>query len=101
MALEMVQRGENNASVGFDWHGARKITRGIDGQQVECVVDATLDEISFLSSAIAPAIRQSFVAYGDVDYSNSLRDDCLAGRLVWEGKALAFKRALNDLLHAA
>jgi HK97 family phage prohead protease len=46
---QMTERGDNGASIGFDWHGAKKITRVIDGRQVECVVDATLDEISFCS----------------------------------------------------
>ena len=32
MAMEMVAQGYCGASIGFDWHGAKKISRVIDGR---------------------------------------------------------------------
>jgi hypothetical protein len=44
------------------------------------VVDATLDEISFCSGMGSGAIREAYIAYGEVDFSRSLKDECLSGR---------------------
>jgi HK97 family phage prohead protease len=98
MAIEMAEQGFYAASIGFDWHGAKKISRVIDGRMTECVVEATLDEVSFVHSG---AMRDAFVAYGELDFSRSLRDDCMSGRIAAEGAALAFNRRLDDLLRVA
>jgi hypothetical protein len=97
MAREMAVFGYNAASIGFDYHGAVKRQQFIDGVWTTCIVEAKLFEVSFCAG-YQGAVASAFVSYGEVDWSVSLRDECLSGRYLHEGAAVGFTRALSRIL---
>jgi HK97 family phage prohead protease len=88
--------GHTAASIGFDWHGAKKQTRCINGVDVICVLDADLYEVSYLFGRGLGAVKESYITYKDVDFSESLRDQCSNHRFQYEGAAVHFSRALEQ-----
>jgi HK97 family phage prohead protease len=96
---QMAENGNDSVSIGFDWHGARKETRRINGVDVACIIDATLFEISFLHGRNSGAVKDAYATLKDTDYSKSLRDECSGGQFLYEGAAVGFKRALNNLVY--
>ena len=86
-------------SVGFDYHGARKETRCINGVDVICITDATLWEISFLHGSAAGAVYDAYATIIYADYSKSLRDECSGGKFLYHGAATNVTRALQKLLN--
>ena len=86
-------------SIGFDWHGARKETRQINGADVVCIVDAHLFEISYLHGFRAGVVKDAFATLQDVDYSKSLREVCGNGKFLYEGAAIGVTRALQDIIN--
>jgi hypothetical protein len=91
---------DNNCmSVGFDWHGARKQTRKINGVDVVCIIiSATLFELSFMHGQKAGAVQDAYVILKDTDYGNSLKDECSGGRFLYDGAAIGVTRALQNLM---
>jgi HK97 family phage prohead protease len=84
-------------SIGFDYQGAKKEARMIDGVEVTCVVEASLYEISFVEQHLSPAMKQAFAVYRDVDYSESLEQQRMA--LLCDGAAIGFKQSLQKLMN--
>jgi HK97 family phage prohead protease len=97
MAREMAVFGYNAASIGFDYHGAVKQQQCIEGVWTTCIVQAKLFEVSFCAG-YQGAVPNAYVAYGEVDYSKSLQEECLSGKLRCEGAAVGMTRALQRLL---
>ena len=89
---------DDGISVGFYWHSAKKATRWIDGREVICIREAELYEVSLMSGLASGAIKDAFATYGNVDYSMSLREECLTGKYRYDAAAVGVTRALHRLL---
>jgi HK97 family phage prohead protease len=85
----------DSVSVGFDYNGAKKLTRRIDGIDVVCVVEADLQEVSICSGYDAGTCKQAFVTYGECQ---NLQHECRKGRLVYEGAAVQLRRTARRFL---
>jgi HK97 family phage prohead protease len=93
----MGENGHTDASIGFDWHGAWKQTRCINGVDVICILEADLYEVSYLFGRGLGAVKESYITYKDVDFSRSLRDECRW--FAYEGAAVGVTRALQNLMN--
>ena len=93
----MGANGHTGASIQFNWSIAKKETRRINGQDVVCVHEAHLFEVSYLFGHGPGAVKESFITYKDVDFSNSLKEQC--SNFAYEGAAIGVTRALENLMH--
>ena len=96
---EMAENKNDCISIGFDFHGARKAIRCINGVDVICITDATLWELSFLHGYGAGAVYDAYATLKDADYSKTLRDECSGGKFLYDGAAVNVTRALQKLLN--
>jgi HK97 family phage prohead protease len=83
-------------SIGFDFHRARKETRIIGGLTVVCILEACLNEISFVHD-YRSAMKEAFAVCQNVG-SFSLIDDANSGKILCDGAAIGFTRALRQLM---
>ena len=90
-----------STSIGFDWYGAKKETRLIQGEATTCIADATLTEISYMHGSHAGLMKDAYGTLLDLDYTASLQDNCSGGRFLYEGAAVGVIRALQDLTNRA
>jgi homoserine dehydrogenase len=95
----MAENKNDCTSIGFDWHGAKKEIRCIDGLDVWCIIEANLYECSFLHGYGAGAMHDACAILKDTDYTKSLRDECSGGRFLYDGAAINVIRALQRLLN--
>ena len=91
----MAENGHDDASIGFNDYNARTEIRRIDGLDVTCIVEADLFEGSYLFGKGLGAVKESYITFGDVDFSRSLKDECSS--YLYHGAAVGFKRALQKL----
>ena len=69
----------------------------IDGVDVVCVLDAKLFEISYLHGHGSGAMKQAFATTLDLNYFETLQENCSGGTFVYQGAAVGVSRALLDL----
>jgi len=93
----MGANGHTGASIGFNWEIAKKSTIRIDDKHVVCVHEAHLFEVSYLFGHGPGAVKESFITYKDVDFSNSLKEQC--SNFAYEGAAIGVTRALQDVIN--
>ncbi len=91
-ARRIGETGRTGASVWFC--PTKTETRRINHVDVVCFIEAYLWEVSYLSAYDFGAVEESWIAYGDVDFSESLENQCRSGRLLNVGAAINAKRTL-------
>ena len=92
----MAEQGSDCISVGFDWHGASKETRCINGVETLCIVSTTLWEISYLTGR--GAVKSAYGTLKDTDHFKTLGEECSGGRFLYHGAAVEFSRSLKALM---
>jgi phage head maturation protease len=86
-------------SIGFDYAGAQKETRVIDGLPVTVICRAWLYEITWLHGFNISAVKSAFAAYVNIDHS-TLQQDCQGLKLQSDGRAVEVNRAFQKLQNA-
>jgi phage head maturation protease len=86
-------------SIGFDYVGARKESRVIDGLPVKAIIQAWLYEITWLHGFNISTIKSAFASYVNVDNS-TLKQDCEGRKMQSDGRAVEVTRAFQKLRNA-
>jgi HK97 family phage prohead protease len=87
-------------SIGFHWNDAQTKSCLIDGVEVVYIINATLHEISYLHGFHAGLVKDAYASLQDLDYNESLQENCSGGRFLYEGAAIGVTRALQDLANS-
>jgi HK97 family phage prohead protease len=90
-------RVNTGMSIGFNYNGAHKEHRSIDGLDVVVIIEAWLYEITWLH-LVTGAVKDAFASYENIDDS-SLREDCRSGKMLGDGAAVGVTRSIRQLMH--